>query len=59
MITTDFITALVYRVDNKLGDAKHPLVGLYPSEVVTFALLYALKGTGSPKTKVKRGSYAN
>jgi len=46
MTTTDFITELFYRVDNELGDAKHPLARLYASEVVTLALLYALKGAG-------------
>ena len=46
MTTTDFITELFYRVDNELGDAKHPLASLYASEVVTLALLHALKGTG-------------
>ena len=46
MTTVDFITELFYRVDNELGDAKHPLANLYASEVVTLALLYALKGTG-------------
>jgi len=46
MTTVDFITELFYRVDNKLGNAKHPLANLYASEVVTLALLYALKGCG-------------
>jgi hypothetical protein len=47
MTTIDFITELFYRVDNELGDAKHPLANLYASEVVTLALLYALKGAGA------------
>ena len=46
MTTVDFITELFYRVDCKLGNAKHPLANLYASEVVTLALLYALKGGG-------------
>jgi len=46
MTTVDFITELFYRVDNRLGNAKHPLANLYASEVVTLALLYALKGCG-------------
>ena len=46
MTTVDFITELFYRVDNELGNAKHPLSNLYASEVVTLALLYALKGCG-------------
>ena len=46
MTTVDFITALFYRVDVRLGSVKHPLAKLYASEVVTLALLYALKGSG-------------
>ena len=43
MTTEDFITALFYRVDNRLkGVAKHSQAKLYPSEVVTIALLFAL-----------------
>ena len=39
---------MLYEVitDTELGDAKHPLASLYASEVVTLALLYALKGDG-------------
>lgn len=46
MTTIDFITELFCRVDDKVGDNKHSQAKLYPSEVVTLALLYALKGTG-------------
>ena len=46
MTTIDFITELFYRVDEDLGEAKHPLANMYASEVVTLALLYALKGCG-------------
>jgi len=46
MTTIDFITELFYRVDGKLGNAKHALSKLYASEVVTLALLYSLKGCG-------------
>jgi hypothetical protein len=47
MPTEEFIIALFCRVDEALGDEpKHPQAKLYPSEVVTLALLYALKGTG-------------
>lgn len=47
MTTLDFITELFCRVDNKLGlMPKHSQATLYPSEVVTLALLYALKGVG-------------
>ena len=47
MTTVDFITALFCRVDDRLQDVpKHPQAHLYPSEVVTLALLFALKGVG-------------
>jgi hypothetical protein len=48
MTTTDFITELFCRVDDKMNDVdKHPQAKLYPSEIVTLALLFALKGTTS------------
>ena len=44
MSTEDFIIALFIRVDSVIGDLpKHPQAQLYPSEVVTLGLLYALK----------------
>ncbi|MDP9316371.1 MAG: transposase [Chloroflexota bacterium] len=47
MSTDDFITALFVRVDTVMADVpKHPDAHLYPSEIVTLALLFALKGTG-------------
>lgn len=47
MTTVDFITALFCRVDEEMGDVpKHPQAHLFPSEVVTLALLFALKGGG-------------
>ena len=47
MTTVDFITALFCRVDDRMQDVpKHPQANLYPSEVVTLALLFALKGVG-------------
>lgn len=47
MTTIDFITELFFHVDEKLGASpKHSQAKLYPSEVVTLALLYALKGCG-------------
>lgn len=47
MTTLDFITELFCRVDDKLIDCqKHSQANLYPSEVVTLALLYALSGKG-------------
>jgi hypothetical protein len=48
MTTEDFIIHLFCRVDDKMLDAqKHPQATLYPSEVVTIALLFALKGVGN------------
>ena len=39
MITTEFITALFYEVDEQLGVIpKHPEAHLWPSEVVTLGL---------------------
>ena len=47
MTTVDFITELYCRVDEKLNSySKHSQGSLYPSEVVTLALLYALSGKG-------------
>jgi hypothetical protein len=47
MPTEGFIIAMFCRVDAILGDeSKHPQAKLYPSEVATLALLYALKGVG-------------
>ena len=45
MNTEDFITQLFCRIDDALSDvAKHSQATLYPSEVVTIACLFALKG---------------
>ncbi len=47
MSTTEFIIGLFCRVDEVVGDVpKHAQAKLYPSEVVTLALLFALKGVG-------------
>ncbi len=47
MTTAEFIIALFYRIDNQMLDVpKHPQASLYPSEVVTLGVLYALKGGG-------------
>ena len=47
MSTVDFIIDLFCRVDEAMIDVpKHPQAKLYPSEMVTLALLYALKGVG-------------
>src|ERR671931_781077 len=48
MITTEFITALFYEVDEQLrAIPKHPEALLWPSEVVILGLLHALKGVGN------------
>ncbi len=48
MTTEDFISELFYRVDEAMKDVpKHPLANLWPSEVVTLGLLFALKGVGN------------
>lgn len=45
MRTEDFIIDLFCRVDQRMtGIAKHPQATLYPSELVTLALLFAFKG---------------
>jgi hypothetical protein len=46
MTTTDFIIELFCRVDDQMKDIeKHSQAKLYPGEIVTLALLFALKGT--------------
>ena len=48
MTTGDFITALLYEVDEQLGTLPtHPEARLWPSEVVTLGLLHARKGVGN------------
>ncbi len=45
--TDEFIIALFIRVDTVMADVpKDSRAHLYPSEVVTLALLFALKGVG-------------
>jgi hypothetical protein len=45
MSTDDFIIALFCRIDALMGsEPKHPQAKLYPSELVTLALVFALKG---------------
>jgi hypothetical protein len=47
MTTPDFIIALFYAVDQETLDVpKHPEAKLSPSEVVTLALLFTVKGGG-------------
>ena len=48
MRTEDFIIELFCRVDDQMLEVeKHSQAVLYPSEVVTLALLFALKGVGN------------
>ena len=48
MSTVDFITDLFCNVDDTMPEAKkHSQASLYPSEVVTIAILFALKGVGN------------
>jgi hypothetical protein len=48
MTTEDFISELFYRVDEAMTDIpKPPLAHLWPSEIVTVGLLFALKGGGN------------
>lgn len=48
MSTVDFITQLFCPVDDKMRDIpKHSQASLHPSEVVTLALLFAIKGVGN------------
>ena len=45
MTTEDFIIELFCRVDDQMGIVpKHSQASLYPSEVVTLAFLFTLKG---------------
>jgi hypothetical protein len=47
MTTIDFITVLFCKVDDAMNEvSKHPQANLYPSELVTIGLLFALKGVG-------------
>lgn len=48
MTTIDFITELFCRVDDAMADIpKHSQGKLYPSEIVTLGILFALKGVGN------------
>lgn len=47
MTTEDIIIHIFVEVDDQLPEiAKHPQAKLYPSELVTIGVLFALKGTG-------------
>ena len=48
MTTEDFITELLCRIDDEMKAVpKHCQASLWPSEVVTLGLLFALKGMGN------------
>jgi hypothetical protein len=48
MTTEDVISELFYRVDEMMSDIpKHALSRLWPSEIVTVGILFALKGVGN------------
>ena len=48
MTTEQFIIELFCHVDDRMPEAeKHTQANLYPSEVVTLALVFALKGVGN------------
>ena len=48
MTTQEFITELFCRIDDAMKDVpRHPQASLYPSEVVTLAFLFAIKGVGN------------
>jgi hypothetical protein len=47
MTTVDFITDLFCRIDDAMTEVpKHPQASLYPGELVTIGVLFALKGVG-------------
>jgi hypothetical protein len=49
MTTEDFIIELFCNIDNKMtGLKKHPQSNLYPSEIGTLAVLFAIKGVRRP-----------
>lgn len=52
MSDEDFIAELFCSIDEAMrgemkGEKKHQQAKLYPSEIVTLAILYALKGVGN------------
>jgi hypothetical protein len=48
MTTEDFISELFYQVDETMKPVpKHPQASLWPREVVTLGVLFALKGVGT------------
>ena len=50
MPTEDFIIQLFCMIDDQMKDVKkHSQSNLYPSEIVTIGLLFAMKGIGERK----------
>lgn len=48
MTSEDFLSKLFYRIDEAMKDIpKHVLARLWPSEVVTLGVPFALKGVGT------------
>jgi hypothetical protein len=48
MTTEDFKAELFCRIDDAMSDLpKHPQAKLYPSDIVTLGMLFALKGVGN------------
>jgi hypothetical protein len=48
MTTEEFISELFYRIADAMADIPtHPLANLWPSEIVTLGVLFALKGVGN------------
>jgi len=48
MPVEDLITELFCRIDDAMPDVKkHPKAILYPSEIVTLTMLFAIKGVGN------------
>ncbi len=48
MSTEEFIIAMFCKIDDNMKDVpKHPQASLYPSEIVTIACLFVLKGKGT------------
>ncbi len=48
MSTEDLIISMFCTIDDRMrGISKHSQAALYPSEVVTLACLFALKGVGT------------
>ncbi len=61
MSTRDFITELFCKVDDVMREVpKHAQASLYPSEIVTLGLLFAIKGVGTRAyySARSRGAYA-